>query len=310
MISVETLVNSSAPLLITFREALEAALIVGILAAYLKKIGRPDLNRHLLLGVVGAVATSIVAGGVAAYIYGGLEGVAAELFEGLASISATAVLTYMIFWMTRNARSIRGELEAKINTTVTRGYVYGITVLAFVAVAREGLETVLFLTAFAVRDFAATLVGMIVGVGAVIGLSFLMMRGIYRLDIRRFFKYTSTLLLIFSAGLFGYGVHELMEAAEHSGIEIGPLAAHAYDINPAESTSIFHENGIVGSILKALVGYDGNPEWLRVIAYLGYWAVIGGYLVRSYRSTETSLVSVKDSQKIASEAASSQKSPL
>lgn len=310
MLSVETLINSSAPLLITFREALEAALIVGILAAYLKKIGRADLNRYLLIGVVGAVATSIVAGGVAAYVYGGLGGVSAELFEGFASISATAVLTYMIFWMIRNSRLIRGELEEKIHTTVTKGYVYGIAVLAFVAVAREGLETVLFLTAFAVQDFAATLVGMVAGVGIVMGLSFLMMRGIYRLDIRRFFKYTSVLLLIFSAGLFGYGVHELIEAAEHSGIEIGPLAAHAYDINPADGASIFHEKGVVGSILKALVGYDGNPEWLRVIVYLGYWAVVGGYLFRSYRSMETLPVSVKDSSKVVRGAASPRKSPL
>ncbi len=305
MISVETLINSSAPLLITFREALEAALIVGILAAYLKKIGRQDLNRYLLIGVVAAVATSIVAGGVAAYIYGGLQGVSAELFEGFASISATAVLTYMIFWMTRNARLIRGELEERVHATVTRGYVYGIAILAFVAVAREGLETVLFLTAFAVQDFAATAVGLVVGVAMVIGLSFLMMRGIYRLDIRRFFKYTSVLLLIFSAGLFGYGVHELIEAAEDSGIDIGPLAAKAYNINPADATNILHEKGVVGSILKALVGYDGDPEWLRVIVYLGYWAVIGGYLARSYRSTtETSPAAVKDQLNVVREEAS------
>lgn len=282
MPTIETLINSSAPLLITFREALEAALIVAILAAYLKKIGRQDLNRYLLIGVSTAIIASIFAGGLAAYIYGGLSGVSEKLFEGSASILATIVLTYMIFWMAKNARRIRGELEEKVHTTVTRGYVYGIAVLAFVAVAREGLETVLFLTALAVQDFAATLIGLVVGVGVVVGLSFLMMKGAYRLDLQRFFKYTSIILLIFAAGLFGYGVHEMIEAAEESGIEIGLLAAYAYDINPPDTANIFHEKGVVGSILKALVGYDGNPEWLRVIVYLGYWLVIGGYLVRSY----------------------------
>ena len=282
MAIIETLINSSAPLLITFREALEAALIVGILAAYLKKIGREDLNRYLLTGVFAAVIASIVVGGGAAYVYGGLSGVSEKLFEGSASILATVVLTYMIFWMARNARGIRGQLEEKVHTSVTRGYVYGISLLAFIAVAREGLETVLFLTAFAVQDFAATLTGLIIGVTAVVGLSFLMMRGVYRLDLQKFFKYTSVLLLIFAAGLLGYGVHEFIEAAEVSGIEIGPIAAHAFDINPPDTDNIFHEKGVVGSILKALVGYDGNPEWLRVISYAGYWIVIGGYLIRSY----------------------------
>ncbi len=280
--AIETLINSAAPLLITFREALEAALIIAILAAYLKKIGREDLNRYLLIGVFAAVIASIITGGVAAYIYGGLSGVSEKLFEGSASILATIVLTYMIFWMAGNARRIRGELEEKVHTTVTRGHVYGISILAFIAVAREGLETVLFLTAFAVQDFAATLVGLIIGVTVVVGLSFLMMKGAYRLDIQKFFKYTSVILLVFAAGLFGYGVHELIEAAEGSGVEIGPLAAHAFDINPPDQENIFHEKGVIGSILKALVGYDGNPEWLRVIVYLGYWVVIGGYLIRSY----------------------------
>jgi len=279
---IETIINSAAPLLITFREALEAALIVGILAAYLRKIGRQDLYKYLLVGVIGAIITSIIVGGATVYVYGGLSGVSEKIFEGSASILATIVLTYMIFWMAGNARRIRGELEEKINTTVSKGYVYGIALLAFVAVAREGLETVLFLTAFAVQDFSATLIGLILGITIVVGLSFLMMRGVYRLDIQRFFKYTSVILLVFAAGLLGYGVHELVEAAEGSGIEVGPLAASAFDINPVDIENIFHEKGVIGSILKALVGYDGNPEWIRVIVYLGYWITIGGFLLRSY----------------------------
>lgn len=285
MSAIEILVNSSAPLLITFREALEAALIVSILAAYLKKIGRGDLNRHLLTGVFAAIIVSVVAGGAVAYVYGGLSGVSAQLFEGSASILATVVLTYMIFWMARNARRIRGELEEKVHASVSRGYVFGIVALAFVAVVREGIETVLFLTAFAVQDFTATLTGIIVGVMVVVGLSFLMMRGAYRLDLQKFFRYTSVLLLIFAAGLLGYGIHEMIEAAEGSGVEIGILAAHAFDINPADKQNLFHEKGAVGSVLKALVGYDGNPEWLRVIAYVGYWVVIGSYLARFYGVT-------------------------
>lgn len=279
---IEILLNSSAPLLITFREALEAALIVGILTAYIRKIERQDLNKYILIGVIAAVIISIIMGWLTIYVYGGLSGVYEKLFEGLASILATIVLTFMIFWMARNARRIHGDLEEKIQTNISRGYVYGISLLAFVAVAREGLETVLFLTAYSIQNFSSTLVGLIIGVSLVIGISFLMMKGIYKLDLQKFFKYTSIILIVFGAGLLGYGTHELIEAAEVSGIDIGPLASTAFDINPIDSENLFHENGVIGSIMKALVGYDGNPEWLRVIVYISYWVIIGSYLVRSY----------------------------
>lgn len=282
---IELILNSSAPLLITFREALEAALIVGILTAYLRKIGRRDLNKYIVIGVIAAVIISIIIGGLAVYVYGGLSGVSEKLFEGFTSILATIVLTFMIFWMAKNANRIRGDLEEKIQTSVSRGYVYGISLLAFVAVVREGFETVIFLTAYATQDFSATLLGLIIGVSLVLGISFLMMNGIYRLDLQKFFKYTSVILLIFAAGLFGYGVHELIEAAEVSGIEIGPLASTAFDINPIDSENLFHEKGVIGSIMKALIGYDGNPEWLRVIVYISYWIIIGSYLVKTYNFT-------------------------
>ena len=279
---IEILLNSSVPLLITFREALEAALIVGILTAYLGKIERQDLNKYILIGVIAAVIISIIMGGLTTYVYGGLSGIYEKLFEGLASISATIVLTFMIFWMARNARRIHGDLEEQIQTNISRGYVYGISLLAFVAVAREGLETVLFLTAYSIQDFSSTLIGLIIGVSLVIGISFLMMKGIYRLDLQKFFKYTSIILIVFGAGLLGYGVHELIEATEVSGMDIGPLASTAFDINPIDSENLFHENGVIGSIMKALVGYDGDPEWLRVIVYISYWVIIGSYLFKSY----------------------------
>jgi high-affinity iron transporter len=89
-------------------------------------------------------------------------------------------------------------------------------------------------------------------------------------------------LIVFAAGLAGYGVHELIEAGESFGVNLGVLAAQAFNINPADASSIFHESGALGSILRALVGYDGNPEWLRVFVYLGYWLVVGGYALLTY----------------------------
>jgi high-affinity iron transporter len=264
-------------LLITFREALEAALIVTIIIAYLQKIGKREYSRYLYLGTGLAVIASLILGwGVIAF-YGNLSKDAERIFEGVASISATVVLTYMIIWMAKNATSIKGELESKINIAVTTGQVVSIATLAFVSVFREGMETVLFLTALSFTDPSGTIIGTILGLGTVLVLSYLMLKGVYRMNLQRFFKYTSMLLIVFAAGLFGYGIHELIEAGL-----LPAIVKQVWNINPPNLTHPLHEQGVIGSILKALVGYDGNPELLRVIAYVGYWATMGAYLLKTY----------------------------
>lgn len=273
--------------LITFREALEAALIIAIMTSYLKKVGKAELNRYAYLGTATALVVSLALGAAIQVVYGGLDEVAAQLFEGFASLTAVAVLTYMIFWMTEHSKEIKGELQERLDVVIERGELYGITGLAFVAVVREGLETVLFLSTSFFTDAAGTIIGTLIGVGVVLVLAVLLSRGVNNLDLKRFFRYTSVLLVIFAAGLAGYGVHELIEAGENMGYDLGLLADHAFDINPPVnldgSFPLLHEKGIVGSVLKALLGYDGNPEWLRVAVYLGYWAVVGLYLYRRFR---------------------------
>ncbi|MBI2076377.1 MAG: FTR1 family protein [Candidatus Aenigmarchaeota archaeon] len=282
----ETLAIASGPFLITFRESLEAALIVVIVAAYLNKIGKAALKRYLYMGTAAAIILSVFIGILLYVFYGGLTGVAEKLFEGSAAITATAVLTYMIFWMAKNSHQIKDELHGKIDITITKGNMIGIAVIAFIAVFREGIETVLFLTAVAVQQPLATVIGTVTGFGAVFFLAIFMFKEIYGLNLKSIFKYSSVLLLIFAAGLFGFGVHEYIEAAESYKIDIGFFASSAYDINPPAhadgSYPLLHEKGAIGSVFKALVGYDGNPEWLRVFVYLGYWLVIGLYLIKTY----------------------------
>ena len=277
----ETLIPS---LLITFREALEAALIVTIIITYLRKIGKQELNKYSIMGALIAVISSVLVGIAINSFYGGLSEVASQLFEGIASLTAVVVLTSMIIWMTKHSKEIKGELEGKIEQAVTQSEVYSISALSFVAVAREGLETVLFLTASFVQDQLGTIIGALVGIATVFGISLVLMRGTMNLEIGKFFRVTSILLLIFGAGLTGYGVHELIEAGEGSGYDLGVLGEKPFDINPGLNSDgtypVLHENGLVGSILKALIGYDGNPEWLRIIVYLGYWIVIGSYLYK------------------------------
>lgn len=263
--------------LITFREALEAALIVTIIIAYLNKIGKREYSRYLYLGTGLAVLASLIVGWGVIVLYGSLSKDAERIFEGVASITATIVLTYMIIWMAKNATSIKGELQAKVDFAVTTGQVVGIVTLAFVSVFREGIETVLFLTTLSFTDPSGTIIGMTLGLSTVLILSYLMLKGVYRMNLQKFFKYTSVLLIIFAAGLFGYGIHELIEA------DLLPsIVDQVWNINPPDITHPLHEKGFIGSILKALLGYDGNPELLRVIAYLGYWATMGVYLLRKY----------------------------
>jgi high-affinity iron transporter len=273
-------------LLIGFRESLEAALIIVIIAVYLRKIGKKELNRYLFIGAGSAIIASVVLGLVIQIVYGGLGGASAELFEGIASISATAVLTYMIFWMSQNAKKIKDELQQKIDLAINQGQVFGIVTIAFLAVFREGIETVLFLTVSFFSDPLGSTIGMLIGFTLVGFISFLLLKKTYQLDIGKFFKYTSIILIIFAAGLIGYGTHELIEAGETVGVDFGVLGEKAFNINPATNIDgtypLLHENGVIGSILKALIGYDGNPEWLRIIVYVGYWLIVGIYLLKSY----------------------------
>jgi high-affinity iron transporter len=271
-----------ASFLITFREALEAALVIGIIAAYLAKMGRKDLNKHLYMGAGAAILASILLGAVFMSIYGGLEGRAEKIFEAGASLTAVAVLTYMIFWMAQNSKRIKGEIQEKVHLSITKGQVYGITLLAFVAVFREGVETVLFLGTLAMVSPVETITGFSLGILSVLILAVLMFRGVYRLDIRKFFKYTSAILIVFAAGLTAYGVHELNEA----GI-IPPVIDPVWDINPPVnpdgSYPLLHEKGAIGSILKSLVGYNGNPSLTEVLAYVAYWLIVGSYVLKVYR---------------------------
>ena len=282
--ALEALFNSAGPLVVTAREALEAALIVGVIATYLKKTGRDNLNRYLYFGITGAVLTSVLLGAGIALLRGNLPETLEAVFAGTASITATLVLTYMIFWMARNSRKIRSELESKIESSASKGYLFGIAVVAFAAVAREGLETVLFLSAFAASDATSTVFGAIAGVMIVTGLSIAMMKGVYRLNVSQFFKYTSIILVVFAAGIFASGAREFIEVGEETGVALGLLATKAYDLNIPDS-NLMGNQGALGSILKAVFGYRTSLDWFPVIVYFGYWLMTGLFLYRTYWSS-------------------------
>ena len=200
---------------ITLREGFEAALIVGIVLAYLAKTG--NLERHaraVWAGVALAIAFSLALGTVLFATVGELEGRAEEAYEGTAMILAAAVVTWMVFWMRRQAATIGGHLRARVSESLATGGGLALAAVAFIGVAREGLETALFLFAStgdagAVVSIVAAIAGLIVA----LALGVLFYRGALRLDLSKFFTVTSVLVIALAAWLIMGGLHELGEAA-------------------------------------------------------------------------------------------------
>lgn len=255
--------------LIMLREGLEAALIIGILLAYLAKTGNRDKQGTVWTGVGLAVVLSILAGAVIFFTAGELEGRAEQSFDGAATLAAAAVLTYMIFWMRKQAINIKAHLQAQVDDALLSGSLLALGLLAFVAVGREGIETALFLFAAAktATPLAAT-VGGLLGLGGAVVLGFLLYRGTYRLNLRAFFNVTSVLLLLFAAGLLASSIGEFQGA----GI-VSPVIEHLWDTN-----GFLNENSTAGSFLSALLGYNGSPSLVQVLAYALYLSLVGwGY---------------------------------
>lgn len=251
--------------LLSLREGIEAALIVGIVLGALRQMRRTDLSSAVWMGVLSASVLSVLAGVLLTTFGLSFEGRSEQLFEGIAMLLAAGVLTWMIFWMNRQARSIKGELESGVHKAAFEGGKRGLFALAFLAVLREGIELALFLVAsvFA-SDVQQTLIGAFLGLGTAILLGWSLFATTVRLDLRRFFQVTGFLLILFAAGLVAHGVHEFNEAGV-----IPAVIEHVWDINP-----ILDENSTLGSMLKALFGYNGNPSLTEVLSYFAYFAAI------------------------------------
>jgi high-affinity iron transporter len=253
-----------ASALITLREGLEAALIVGIVLSYLAKIGRLERQSSVWAGVGVATLLSLGAALVLQAVGGEFSGAGEQIFEGAAMFLAAGILTWMIFWMQRQSRHIKGELEAGIRQTLDSGSRWGLFGLAFVAVLREGLETALFLTAavFAASP-AETIAGGLLGLAVAVVLGGLVFAGSRRLNVSSFFRITGVALVVFAAGLVASGVHEFEEASL-----LPPLVEHIWS-----TRSMLDDTVGLGAMLRSLVGYFAEPSLMQVMAYTGYYAL-------------------------------------
>lgn len=251
--------------LLSLREGAEAALVIGIVLGALRKIGRPDCARVAWLGVLAAIAASVLAAGALRALGLSLTGRAEPVFEGTTLFVAAGLLTWIIVWMARQSRELKASLEGDVRQAVCVPGRRGVFALMFVAVAREGLELAIFLTASAFEtNTAQTIGGSVLGLATAALLGWLMFACTWRLDLRWFFRVTSALLLFFAAGLIAKGVGEFNE--------IGWIPAV---VDPVwNSASILREQSLLGGVLKTLFGYSSHPTLTALAAYLTYFVTI------------------------------------
>ncbi len=252
-------------LLIGLREGLEAALVVGILVAYLVRSGRRDKLPLVAAGVATAVLVSLAFGAVLQFTSRSMTFEQQELFGGGLSIVAVGFVTWMIFWMRRAARGLRAELDGRMAHAVLMGS-GAIVLTAFLAVAREGLETALFLWA-AVQATGSgwqPLVGAAFGLALAVVLGYLIYRGLLRVDLAMFFRWTGAGLIVVAAGVLAYGVHDLQEAGALPG-----LTALAFDVSAQVPPSSWY-----GVVLKGTVNFSPVTTVLEALVWCAYVAVM------------------------------------
>ncbi|KAF1043822.1 iron uptake transporter permease EfeU [Xylophilus sp.] len=261
------------PFLIMLREGIEAALIVGIIASYLKHSGRGALMPIVWVGVLLAAALSLFVGA-------GLQLMAAEfpqkqqeLFEGVVGLVAVAMLTSMVFWMRRAARSIKGDLQAGVERALVRSDGRGWTLIGmvFLAVAREGLESVFFLLAIfqQSRGWEAP-VGALAGIAVSVVLGLGLYSGGVRLDLRRFFRLTGLVILLVAAGLAAGALRKFHEAGLWNHLQT--VVFDWSEALPMDSP--------LGAVLSGLLGYQAAPVAGEVIVYLAFLAVALFFFLR------------------------------
>ncbi len=258
--------------LLSLREGLEMALIIGIVLGALTKIRHNDLSPSVWLGTLSAFGISILTAVLLTTFGMSLEDKAEQIFEGITMLIAAGILTWMIFWMRKQARFLKGELEAGVNKAAASRGKRAVFWLAFIAVVREGVELALFITAAlftgdqsqVTTNIIQTLAGTILGLGTAVLLGWTLFATTVRLDLRRFFQVTGILLILFAAGLAAHGVHEFNEVGW-----IPPVIEHVWDVNP-----ILDETSLLGQLLRTLFGYNGNPSLTEMIAYVTYLIVV------------------------------------
>jgi high-affinity iron transporter len=247
---------------IGLREGLEASLIVGIVAAFLGKQGRHDALRQVWIGVGVAVAICIAVGVALQIATTDLPQRQQERLETVVGLFAVAMVTYMILWMRKHARDLKGQLEGATAAALAQGSARALVVMAFLAVLREGFETAVFLLATfrASGNAAASATGAVLGIALAVVLGYGIYRGGIHINLSRFFRATGVVLIVVAAGLVMTAVHTANEAGW---LNVGQV--QAFDLS-----WLIHPGTALSAVLTGVLGLQPYPVWIEVAAYLAY----------------------------------------
>lgn len=284
-------------LLITFREVLEALLIIGIITTYLKRMDYAQYNKYVWLGAGLAVLASVGVAMLFQVVFTGFAAMGNEIYLkiGIMFVS-TILLTQMVFWMAEHSKDIKGNMEGKMNKFISTGNIVGMVIHSFLVVLREGVETVFFFAAITGGNIGAAFQGWGALTGVIIAavVSYFFFKGTMHISLKTFFKVTGAFIILIAAGLLVQAISMMQDV----GI-IGSVIPHLYDITwflPEHSIDYAHYvrdhgvepilSGDIGIFLKALFGYSSMPSIEEVIAYIGYFVAI--YLLAGYQPKDKS----------------------
>ncbi len=282
-----------ATFVIGLREGLEAALVVGILVAYIRRLGRPDVLGKMWIGVGLAIALALGIGAFFTFGAYALTFEAQELIGGLLSLVAVAMVTWMIFWMQKAGRTMKATLEGTVDKAVAHGSMWALISIGFVSVAREGVETTLLLWSM-VQSFGnapQALLGAVLGLAVAVALGWLIARGAMRLDLRKFFTWTGAFLILVAAGVLAYAIMDLQEAGVLPGpftaaapIDASGIVATGWSAIPFgwafDVSNSIRPGGALAALLQGTIGFMPRMTWLQVIAWVLYFAIVGSLYAR------------------------------
>ena len=273
-----------ANFLIALREGVEAALIVGVVAAYLVKVGRKNLLPKVWLGVVIAAALPLSLGAIMTWGPYTLSFQAQEILGGTLSLVAVAMVTWMILWMSSNSRQFARKLREDTAAQLASDSDWGVVWIAFIAVAREGIETALFVWATikssAENAIAAPALGVVTGLLVAVVIGWLIYTGAARINLSVFFNITGLLLIFVAAGIVSYGIGDLQESSVLPGWGV-PI----YDITAYLDGSVYSwltTSSWWWTLLEAMFNVNASPTHLQLIGWVLYIVIILPlFLVRS-----------------------------
>ncbi len=261
---------SVASFLITLRETIEVALIIGIILTYVIKVKQNRLKRDIWIGTALGIVLSIGFGILFSFVLGSFEDYE-NIIEGFSMILAAILMTWMIIWMSETGRDYQKNLESKIEVTIRNEHRLGLIALAFISVLREGIETVIFLTGVESADETPLdiLWSGLIGIFVALILALILFLSSKKINLKLFFSVTSIFLILFAAGMLSHGFHELQDIGWF-GNENNFLQTIVWDT----SSLLNDKTSELGKFLRTLFGYQDQPTWLELISYFGYYLLL------------------------------------